>query len=276
MTKKDLFRTACYKFCLELRRNLLSFLLLTILYLILSVVIFILVSFSAVLKELSGGTTLFSTVDTSIVRQTVYAVIEDYKPIFTCGGAVSTLLLVLLVCVRLPLKLPKAFYACAAGEQEKLGFLKQYLFLKLGFCVFIVLLATTLTGTGFLFSSPQAMTIQLLLTVFSVLAFSLNTDPGNRKELKKQSPDLLSEQSSKTLVSVYWSALLIVENTVFYTLTFMETRWTWPLAAAWIPVFLANGILALLHTEPVLRHIIRYENIYLPAETYIQTEGDTL
>ena len=119
-------------------------------------------------------------------------------------------------------------------------------------------------GSLFITNSAPSLAIQLSLTVFLFLAFSLNTDPGNRKEAKKKCPDMVTERSSETFVSVYWSALLILENTLFYALVYAGTEWTWPLAALWIPILLVNIYLAVKHTSPVLHHMLQFEKIYFP------------
>lgn len=190
---------------------------------------------------------------------------QEYSA-FACGIAALTLLLIGLVSARLPLRLPRALYACAAGEKEKLRFLKLYLAGKLIFMLLLLILSSLYWKTLFLSTSAPAFAIQISLTVFLFLAFSLNTDPGNRREAKKKCPDMVTERSSETFVSVYWSALLILENTLFYSLVYAGTEWTWPLAALWIPILLVNIYLALKHTSPVLRHVLRYEKIYFPIQ----------
>ena len=175
-----------------------------------------------------------------------------------------SLVLIGLVAARLPLRLPRALYVCAAGTKEKISFLKLYLAGKLIFILLLLALSSLYMGSLFITNSAPPLAIQLSLTVFLFLAFSLNTDPGNRKEAKKKCPDMVTERSSETFVSVYWSALLILENTLFYALVYAGTEWTWPLAALWIPILLVNIYLAVKHTSPVLHHMLQYEKIYFP------------
>ena len=253
------------KLGLELRRNIPLLLFCAVCYYFLSFVIMMAV-FAQRVWEMPEVQHIYQSDSPELIQNFITGLLTQEYSAFACGLSALTLLLIGLVSARLPLRLPRALYACAAGEKEKLRFLKLYLAGKLIFMLLLLILSSLYWKTLFLSASAPAFAIQISLTVFLFLAFSLNTDPGNRREAKKKCPDMVTERSSETFVSVYWSALLILENTLFYSLVYAGTEWTWPLAALWIPILLVNIYLALKHTSPVLRHVLRYEKIYFPIQ----------
>lgn len=253
------------KLGLELRRNIPLLLFCAVCWYFLSSVIMMAV-FTQRVWEMPEVQHIYQSDSPELIQNFITGLLTQEYSAFACGLSALTLLLIGLVSARLPLRLPRALYACAAGEKEKLRFLKLYLTGKLIFMLLLLILSSLYWKTLFLSASAPAFAIQISLTVFLFLAFSLNTDPGNRREAKKKCPDMVTERSSETFVSVYWSALLILENTLFYSLVYAGTEWTWPLAALWIPILLVNIYLALKHTSPVLRHVLRYEKIYFPIQ----------
>ena len=87
-----------------------------------------------------------------------------------------------LISRRLPLSLPRALYACPADEQDKLRCLRYYLLWKALFLL-LLLIAVCIFWLGtFLLTDPPMLAVQVSLTFFTLIAFSLNPDPGNRKE----------------------------------------------------------------------------------------------
>lgn len=264
-----MIRLVLTKLGLEIRRNLPIILFCAVCYYFLSAVVIAAVFAQRIWKFPQAHQVLLSG-STEIIQNFITELLTREYSAFACAISGLTLLMIGLVASRLPLRLPGALYVCAAGKKEKLLFLKLYLAGKLIFMLLLLLLSAAYMRCLFLFTDGPALAIQISLTVFLFLAFSLNTDPGNFREAKKKCPDLVSERSSETFVSVYWSALLILENTLFYALVFAGTEWTWPLAALWIPVLLVNIYLARKHTSPVLCHMLRYEKIYFPIQD--QTE----
>ena len=102
------------------------------------------------------------------------------------------------------------------------------------------------------------------LTSFLLLAFSLNPDPGNRREALKKCPDIVTERSSKTFVSVYWSGLLILENTIFYSVLYVKPDFDWLDTLWWLPALALNIWLTKRHVTPALEIMLDYEKLYFP------------
>lgn len=197
------------------------------------------------------------------MQDIMYNILADNNSVFIFETMVILLLLIWLIARRLPLGLPRALYACPAGPLEKLCYLRIYLTAKTAFLT-ILLAALWLFWLGTSFLPAPALAVQVSLTFFTVIAFSLNPDPGNRREALKQCPDMVTEKSSKTVVNIYWSALLVLENTVFYTCLFTLPSFGWIVAACWIPTLLINIWIAKKHITPVLRTMLDYEKIYYP------------
>ena len=184
------------------------------------------------------------------VQELLYTVMTDNYNLLLCEAMLVLLVVIWLIARRLPLALPKALYVCPAGPRE----------------VFLALLlaALTLFWTGTLILPAPVLAVQVSLTVFTVIAFSLNPDPGNRKEALKKCPDRVTEKSSQTVVNVYWSGLLLLENTVFYACMYALPSFGWLTAACWIPALLINIWIAKKHLTPVLCTMLDYEKIYYP------------
>lgn len=258
-----MIKIALTKLGLEIRRNIPLFLVYAVCFYSLMPFVVIII-FLQLFSESPEKLLVFRSGNTEVMETAMANFLTQYSSSFVCGIAVVTLVLIGLVAARLPLRLPRVLYVCAAGAKEKISFLKLYLAGKLIFILLLLALSSLYMGSLFITNSAPSLAIQLSLTVFLFLAFSLNTDPGNRKEAKKKCPDMVTERSSETFVSVYWSALLILENTLFYALVYAGTEWTWPLAALWIPILLVNIYLAVKHTSPILHHMLQYEKIYFP------------
>lgn len=193
----------------------------------------------------------------------LYTVMTDNYNLLLCEAMLVLLVVVWLIARRLPLALPKALYVCPAGPREKLRYLRIYLTVKAVFLA-LLLAALTLFWTGTLILPAPVLAVQVSLTVFTVIAFSLNPDPGNRKEALKKCPDRVTEKSSQTVVNVYWSGLLLLENTVFYACMYALPSFGWLTAACWIPALLINIWIAKKHLTPVLCTMLDYEKIYYP------------
>ena len=186
------------------------------------------------------------------VQELLYTVMTDNYNLLLCEAMLVLLVVVWLIARRLPLALPKALYVCPAGPREKLRYLRIYLTVK---AVFLALLLAL---------PAPVLAVQVSLTIFTVIAFSLNPDPGNRKEALKKCPDRVTEKSSQTVVNVYWSGLLLLENTVFYACMYALPSFGWLTAACWIPALLINIWIAKKHLTPVLCTMLDYEKIYYP------------
>ena len=138
------------------------------------------------------------------VQELLYTVMTDNYNLLLCEAMLVLLVVIWLIARGLPLALPKALYVCPAGPREKLRYLRIYLTVKAVFLA-LLLAALTLFWIGTLILPAPVLAVQVSLTVFTVIAFSLNPDPGNRKEALKKCPDRVTEKSSQTVVNVYWA-----------------------------------------------------------------------
>ena len=204
--------------------------------------------------------------DPDRMKELLFELLQSNSYIYYCLVILLLLFVIWLISRRLPLSLPRALYACPADEHDKLRCLRYYLLWKALFLL-LVLTAVCIFWLGtFLLTDPPMLAVQVSLTFFTLIAFSLNPDPGNRREALKVCPDMVTERSSATFVSVYWSALLLLENTVFYSLLCSVSSFTWADAAWWIPALLLNIYLARKHITPVLKTMLDYEKLYYPVE----------
>ena len=108
------------------------------------------------------------------------------------------------------------------------------------------------------------MVVQLGLWFFLILALNLRTDPGNRKEALEAAPDMVTEKSEEVIAGVYWFALLIVENIVFYTLAVTHITWTHWIFLVWMLLFAVNALIAVRCSSPILSYMLSYEKMYYP------------
>ena len=195
--------------------------------------------------------------------------------LYGCITILLLLVLIWLISRRLPLSLPRVLYACPLNGQEKVRYLRYYLMWKC-ICLLCVLTAASLIwGFVFYLTHPPILAVQLSLMAFTLMAFSLNPDSGNRREALKKCPDIVTERSSNTFVNVYWSALLLLENTIFYSMLYSASTFTWTDAAWWILPLLLNIYLAKRHVTPVLTLMLNYEKLYFPVENAEATAGQT-
>lgn len=206
------------------------------------------------------------------ITNTAFHIMTENGHLFMMIVILISLILIWLTSRKLPLCLPRAMYACPADTSDKLHYLLFYLLLK-SLLLAVLLIGFTVYNIG-LFFLPDApfLLIQLSLTFFTLLAFSLNTDPGNRKEALKKCPDMVTERDSKTFVNIYWSALLLLENTIFYSLLYAEPDFMWMTIVCWIPALILNVWLAKRHVIPVLRTMLDYEKIYYPLPEAVPGE----
>ncbi|HIX64603.1 MAG TPA: hypothetical protein H9852_09295 [Candidatus Mediterraneibacter colneyensis] len=257
-------KLAFYHLMLRFRRRLPLFLIYFAGYVIISVFIlnFAVAQFLIDVYRKEGG--LPRTYDERQALITDLVVSNNF--VFVCIVMLLLLGLLWLISRKLPLSLPKALYACPLNEQEKLHCLRYYLIWK---CICLLAVFFAISFGWFyvsFFTVTPFFAVQLSLTIFTLIAFSLNPDPGNRREALKKCPDIVTEKSSGTFVNIYWSALLLLENTVFYSVLIYNPDFTWADAAWWIPAFLLNLYIAKRHVTPVLKIMLDYEKLYFPIE----------
>ena len=257
-------KLAFYRLMLSLRRNILLFLFYMVCYLVLSIVVINHVTYWLAF-DYPDFISIVKSGDRSLLQDLVFQIIIENQTVYHCISALFTLALIWLFSLRLPLQLPGALYVCPAGKADKLHYLRLYLAGKITLLVLLLLIITyTAWGGFFFYLQPPALVVQISLTAFLFLAFSLNPDPGNRKEALKKCPDIVTERSSKTFVSVYWSGLLILENTIFYSVLYVKPNFSWFDTLWWLPALALNIWLTRRHVTPVLEIMLDYEKLYFP------------
>ena len=179
--------------------------------------------------------------------------------------AVATILFLWLVLRKMPIRLARPLYVCAAGEKEKMHYLRLHLIVKVCLSlVLAVLVQLFMSGRFFLLGGWMEMVVQLGLWFFLILALNLRTDPGNRKEALEAAPDMVTEKSEEVIAGVYWFALLIVENIVFYTLAVTHITWNHWIFLVWMLLFAVNALIAVRCSSPILSYMLSYEKMYYP------------
>ena len=112
------------KLGLEIRRNIPLFLVYAVCFYFLMPFVVIIV-FLQLFSESPEKLLVFRSGNTEVMETAMANFLTQYSSSFVCGIAVVTLVLIGLVAARLPLRLPRALYVCAAGAKEKISFLKQ-------------------------------------------------------------------------------------------------------------------------------------------------------
>lgn len=180
-------------------------------------------------------------------------------------SSISTIVLLWLILKRIPIRLSKPMYVCAAGKKEKMQYLRLHLLVKLGVSLaFTILIQLFMTNSFFISTNWQQNVVQFGLWFFLILVLNLRTDPGNRKEILEAAPDMVTEKSEEIIAGIYWFCLLLIENIVFYTMAIMQVKWSYWISLIWILLFFLNGLLARRCVSPILTYMLSYENIYYP------------
>ena len=165
----------------------------------------------------------------------------------------------------MPIRLSKPLYVCAAGEKEKMYYLRLHLFVKVSLSfLFAIVIQKFMAGAFFLSNNWMAVSVQVGLWIFLLLSLNLRTDPGNRREIRKAYPDMDTERSEEVVAGVYWFALLIAECLVLYTMAAMQVEWRLWIFFLWIALLIANFLIARHCTSPILRYMLSYEKMYYP------------
>ena len=75
---------------------------------------------------------------------------------------------------------------------------------------------------------------------------------------------MVTEKSEEVIAGVYWFALLIVENIVFYTLAVTHITWNHWIFLVWMLLFAVNALIAVRCSSPILSYMLSYEKMYYP------------
>ena len=164
---------------------------------------------------------------------------------------------------KIPLRVSKAIFVCAAGERDKINFLLLQLLIKIVFSfIFIFSLSFLIVGKFFSNNSYLLNIIQILLWLFIILDINLKIGIGEEGAREKDSEGYLIYSKEEIVVNYYWPCLLILEFVLFYTLYAFDIKLNFYTVLIWIIVFVINSYITLKCTLPILKKSISFENIY--------------
>lgn len=186
--------------------------------------------------------------------------------ILLSAASAAAIILLWVLLEKMPIRLSRPLYVCAAGEKEKMKYLRLHLMIKviLSIVFTYILLRYVVIGQFFVSQNWTEILVQLSLWFFLLIDLNLRTDPGNRKEALIAEPDIVSEKSSEVIAGVYWFALLLLEIIIFYSLAAARITCTWWIFLIWCIAFAVNILLAKYCITPVLSYMLSYEKIYYP------------
>lgn len=183
---------------------------------------------------------------------------------------ISALSLILLfgLAEKMPLRLSKAIFVCAAGEKEKMQYISLQLIVKIIFSFVFIFIVTYAGVCRFLSTQSAGLNIiQLSLWFFIILNINLKVGIGEKGLKKKDIHDYIIYSKEEEIVNYYWVCLLFLEAIVFYTLSFLNVPLTLPLIIGWTLVFISNVYISHKCVSPILKKSLSYEDVYrqIPA-----------
>lgn len=164
---------------------------------------------------------------------------------------------------KIPLRLSKGMFVCAAGEKEKMKYMYLQLAVKIIFS-FIVIFATSYFFTGRFFASQGIgfNIVQLILWFFIILNFNLKIGIGDQGLRKKDIEGYIIYSKEEVIVNYYWVCLLILEVVIFYTLYFLNIPLNLLGVIGWSVVFIINVYISYCCISPILKKSLSYEDVY--------------
>lgn len=164
---------------------------------------------------------------------------------------------------KIPLRLSKGMFVCAAGDKEKMKYISLQLAVKIIFS-FIFIFGISYFFTGRLFPSQGLglNIIQLTLWFFIILNVNLKIGIGEQGLRKKDIEDYIIYSKEEEIVNYYWVCLLILEVVVFYTLYFLNIPLNLLGVIGWTVAFIINAYIAYYCITPILKKSLSYEDVY--------------
>lgn len=118
---------------------------------------------------------------------------------------------------KIPLRLSKAMFVCAAGEWEKIKYILLQLAVKIIFSIiFIFIFSYYCSGSIFISNNFIINSIQIILWFFIILNINLKIGIGEKEVKKKDKEGYVIITKEEEIVNVYWFCLLIIEAIAFY------------------------------------------------------------
>ena len=164
---------------------------------------------------------------------------------------------------RIPLRLNKAMFVCAAGEFEKIKYILLQLGIKIIFS-FLTLFILMYFSVGRFFISNNLITniIQIILWFFIILNINLKIGIGEKEVKKKDKEGYVIITKEEEIVNVYWFCLLIIEAIAFYSLVSLNINFNLFVILGWIIAFAINTFVLYRYMRPILNKSLSYEAVY--------------
>lgn len=209
--------------------------------------------------------TFFANGGTSSVAEDIgrLALIED--TLRQVAPIINGILLIDLLSItkKIPLRLTKGMFVCAAGEKEKMKYIYLQLAVKIIFgFIFIFAISYFLTGIFFGNQGLVFNIIQLTLWFFIILNVNLKVGIGEQGLRKKDIEDYIIYSKEEEIVNYYWICLLILEVVIFYTIYFLNVPLNLLGVIGWTVAFIINVYIAYRCTSPILKKSLSYEDVY--------------
>ena len=164
---------------------------------------------------------------------------------------------------RIPLRLNKAMFVCAAGEIEKIKYILLQLAVKIIFSFLAMFILMYLAvGRFFLSNSLITNTIQIILCFFIILNINLKVGIGERGKREKDKDGYVIITKEEEIVNVYWFCLLIIESVAFYSLVNLNINFNLFIILGWLITFAVNTFIVYKYMRPILNKSLSYEAIY--------------
>lgn len=236
---------------INLKKNWIQILLDLILFIFLSSYILVLIC--------SANTTLPITPE--ILYE--FALTEEFLAQVMTIISAMTLYFLFSITKKMPLRLSKGMFVCAAGEIEKFQYISLQLITKIIFS-FIFIFATLYFLTGRLFASSNVglNIIQFSLWFFIILDINLKVGIGEQVLKKKDLQDYIIYSKEEEMVNYYWFCLLLFELIIFCTLSFLNIPLTLLVVLGWTLAFILNVYISYKCVSPILKKSLSYEDVY--------------
>ena len=184
------------------------------------------------------------------------------KKIITIFSLISIIFLYLIM-KRIPLRLNKAMFVCAAGEFEKIKYILLQLGVKIIFSFLVMfILMYFLVGGFFISRSLITNVIQIILWFFIILNINLKVGIGERGKREKDKEGYVIITKEEEIVNVYWFCLLIIEAIAFYSLVNLNINFNLFIILGWLIAFAINTFVAYKYMRPILNKSLSYEEVY--------------
>ena len=164
---------------------------------------------------------------------------------------------------KIPLRLSKAMFVCAAGEKEKMKYMYLQLAIKiiLGF-MFIFIASYSYIGRIFLNRGIILSLVEIILWFFIILDINLKIGIGEQGLKKKDKEGYIIYSKEEEMVNYYWICLLMLEAIVFYSLSILNVQLNFLGVIGWSVALIVNAYIAYRCINPILKKSLSYEDVY--------------